>query len=326
MRNPFYPRTLFPLSRRSVVIGLLSLTTLTEASGVGGLAWRREDDSVALLKGDQVLWQFRYGKREAKPAFHPLALPGGPVMTCYRNEDHPWHRGFWFSWKSINGLNYWEENKEGVSEGLTEWRDVKIDTRRDFTARIAMDVVYRPPKGEPVLTERRLIEVSAPGAEGAYHLDWTMTFKALGKDVFLDRTPIPGEPDGKAHGGYAGLAVRFAREMTGIQVSTSEGPIAFTKGGYRGKAIAADYSGIVENRELGIAILDNPKNLNAPSPWWIIDNKNMKYLNPAVLGTGPHTLKAGESMTLRYRAITHFGRWDAGRLRAESARYLKTGK
>jgi hypothetical protein len=310
-----------------VIIGLLALAAVAHASDAGDFAWQRGQGSVALLKGKQTVWQFRYGKEEAKPAFHPLALPGGPVITCYRNEDHPWHRGMWFSWKLVNGLNYWEEDKAGVSEGLTETNNVRIDTRRDFTARITMDMIYRPPNSEPVLTEKRVLEVSAPDAQGVYHIDWMMTFTALDKDVFLDRTPIPGEPDGKGHGGYSGLAVRFARETTDIQVSTSDGPIAFTNGGYRGKAIAADYSGTVDNKVVGIAFLDHPKNLNAPSPWWIIDNKkNMKYFNPSVLCFGPHTLKAGQGMTLRYRAIMHFGRWDAERLLAESERYVKAQK
>lgn len=33
-----------------------------------------------------------------------------------------------------------------------------------------------------------------------------------------------------------------------------------------------------------------------------------------------------EGRTLRYRAIVHFGRWDAERLRAESERYMKAPK
>lgn len=309
-----------------MLIGMFSLAAFAQAGDASGFSWQRDAGSVALLKGEQVIWRFRYGKEEAKPAFHPVSLPGGPVLTCYRNEDHPWHRGLWFSWKFINGLNYWEEDRAGVSEGLTETRNIRVDTRPDFTARISMDLAYRPPDGKPVLTEHRRIEVSAPDAQGVYRMDWTMTFQALDKDVFLDRTPIPGDPEGKAHGGYSGLAVRFAREMTDIQVTTTNGPLSFPNKGYRGirtKAAAADYSGVLESREAGIAFVDNPKNPNAPSPWWIIDFKAMKYFNPSVLCFAPHTLKAGQSMTLRYRALVHFGRWDAERLRAEANRYTK---
>lgn len=322
---------ILPLAISLPVIG----TSFATNAATAEFTWQRDADSVALLEKEQVIWRFRCGKDDAKPAFHPVALPGGPVLTCFRAEDHPWHRGLWFSWKFINGLNYWEEDKvTGASEGRTEWKNVKIDARPDFTARIAMGLSYRPTNsaaaraggGAVVLTEHRVVEVSAPDPQGIYHLDWTMTFKALGQDVKLDRTPIPGEPDGKGHGGYAGLSVRFAQTLTNIQVVASTGPIAFTNGGYRGKAIAADYTGTLENREIGIAMLDHPKNLNSPSPWWIIDNKAMKYFSPAVLCYGPHILKAGEEMTLRYRVLIHPGRWDEKRLLVEEKRFVNTRK
>jgi hypothetical protein len=304
--------------------GLLASALFAQAADAGRFTWKRDAESSALLQDNQEVWRFRHGKEDAKPAFHPLSFPGGPVLTCFRNEDHPWHRGMWFSWKFINGLNYWEEDKvTGESEGRTEWRNAKVDTRPDFTARITMGLSYRPTNGQPVLAEQRMIEVSRPDEQGVYHIDWTMTFTAL-KEVLLDRTPIPGEPEGKGHGGYAGLSVRFARELTNIQVMADSGPIVLTNGTYRGKALAADYSGTLEDREIGIAFLDAPGNLNSPSPWWIIDLKAMKYFSPAVLCFQPHTLKGGQAMTLRYRALVHPGRWDAGRLRRESEQYART--
>ena len=47
----------------------------------------------------------------------------------------------------------------------------------------------------------------------------------------------------------------------------------------------------------------------------------MYYFSPAVLCYGPYTLKAGQSMTLRYRVVAHPDRWDAQRLRSETERY-----
>ncbi len=306
------------------VVSLAGFVMVGQAAEAGRFSWKRDADSVALLKGEQEVWRFRFGKEDAKPAFHPVALPDGPVLTTFRNEDHPWHRGLWFSWKFINGLNYWEEDKvTGASEGRTEWRNAKVETHRDSTARITMDITYRPTNGQPVLSEKRLLEVSRPDEQGVYHIDWTMTFKALNQDVLLDRTPIPGEPEGKGHGGYAGLSVRFAIALTNIQVMGDSGPIILTNGTYRGKAMAADYSGTLDNREVGIAFLDLPTNLNSPSPWYIINLKAMKYFSPAVLCFKSHTLKAGQEMTLRYRVLMHPGRWDAERLRRESDEYIK---
>jgi len=49
-------------------------------------------------------------------------------------------------------------------------------------------------------------------------------------------------------------------------------------------------------------------NLNAPTPLYIV--QTMGYFSPAVIQRPSHTLPAGESMTLRYRAFVHPQRWD----------------
>ena len=140
--------------------------------------------------------------------FHPVALAGGPVLTWDRPKDHPWHRALWFSWKFINGVNYWEPNAQsGTLDGRTEWSNLQSELRPDFSARLSMEITYRPADGSPVLKERRVIAISAPAQDGSYSMDWQMTFTALDKAVVFERTPPPGEPEGKPWGGCSGLAV-----------------------------------------------------------------------------------------------------------------------
>lgn len=275
------------------------------------LSWRREAGAVALLQGTQILWQFNFGAGATKPHFHPVALPGGPVLTWDQPADHPWHHALWFSWKFINGVNYWEEDpKTGLAGGQTAWREPQIEMRPDFSARIVMELSYRPANGEQsVLDERRIIEVSPPDADGTYRQDWAMTFTARDKDVVLDRTPLPGEPGGQTWGGYAGLSVRFSPEIMDPRAMTTSGPVKFADGKFRGAATAADYSGSFGTLEAGIAILDNPSNLNSPSPWYAISEGPMHYFSPAVICNGPQTLKALQGLSLRYQVIVHPSRW-----------------
>jgi hypothetical protein len=166
-----------------------------------------------------------------------------------------------------------------------------------------------------VLTEQRTIEISPPDTSGTYHQDWTMTFRATDKDVVLDRKPLPGEKGGQSWGGYAGLSVRFANEITDARGLTSRGEVGFAGSKYRGKAAALDFTGVFENREAGIVILDFAANLNSPSPWYAISDSSMHYFSPAVIQDQPQTLKAGESFTLRYRVVIHPGRWSQDQLR-----------
>ena len=148
-----------------------------------------------------------------------------------------------------------------------------------------------------------------------------MTFTAGDRDVVLDRTPLQGEPGGQPWGGYAGLSVRLSPDIGDPRAVTSSGPVEFIAGRFRGAATAADYSGSLGGREAGIAILDWPTNLNSPSPWYIISDNPMHYFSPALLCYRPHTLKAGEQMSLRYRVIVHPGRWNEEQLREASGRY-----
>jgi hypothetical protein len=244
------------------------------------------------------------------------------VITVDRPADHVWHHALWFAWKFINDVNYWEPaTGESLPAGRTEWREAKVETQADFSARITMDLQYRPAGKDIVLTEHRVVEVSAPDAGGAFYLDWSLNFKAVAPEVVLNRTPLPGEPNGVSWGGYAGLSVRLANELSEVKAVSSQGAIEFSGGTYRGKATAMDYTGQLDGRELGIAILDHPRNLNSPSPWYVIHSQPMRYFSPAVLCFKPHTLKAGESLALNYRVWVHPGRWNAEQLQDKVKAY-----
>jgi type 1 glutamine amidotransferase len=316
-----------PLFRRHLLGGILITAGRNPADfspnnrPAARLSFSQEPDALVLKEDDEVLWRFNYGTNLAKPYFHPVTLPGGPVLTWDQPADHAWHHALWFSWKYVDGVNYWEtESLAAAERGLTEWREPLIEARPDSSARIVMDLAYRPPAGgPPVLTEHRVIEVSRPNTDRNYYMDWSMTFSAPEKDIVLDRTPIPGEPDGKDWGGYAGLSVRFSKEIKEARVLTTQGPGVFENGKYRIKASAMDYTGVFEGQEAGIAIIDSPANLNNPSPWYAISDSTMHYFSPAVIQYGAHRLKKGESFTLRYRMIIHPGRWDAGQLKKAAA-------
>ena len=317
-----------PRSLPSLLVASLVLTGAVHrvdgAEPGGAFSWRRDAGAVALLSQGHIVWQFNFGTNATKPYFHPVGLVDGLALTADRPSDHPWHRGLWFSWKYLNGVNYWEEDpKTGRAQGRTEWDEPEVETLADFSARISMNVSYVPPGEPPVLKERRVVTVSSPDSEGRYHLDWAATFIAQSKNVLLDRTPLPGEPGGQAWGGYAGLSVRFTTSMEGPQAVAGDGPVTFAGGRYRGKAPAMDYSGVVDQREAGIAILDCSANLNSPSPWYAIAENSFRYFTPAVICYQPYTLKAGQTLSLRYRIIVHPGRWSAERLRTVLMGYAK---
>lgn len=285
--------------------------------------WHKTDTTIALKNNDKIVWQFNYGKETSKPFFHPVSLVDGTVLTEDRPADHPWHHALWFCFKYINGVNFWEENrKTEKSDGITDWSNVKAATQPDNSAKITMDLAYNHKDQKPILSEKRTMLLSPTDKNGVYYIDWTSEFTACSDvDVLLDRTPLLGEPDGKAWGGYAGLSVRLNGKGTDWEVTTENGPINFEKGTYRGKAIAMDFSGSFDGKPAGIAIIDHPENLNAPSPWYAIASNPMKYFSPAVICYKPHTIPSGKTLELKYKVIIHPQKWNSENLKSQIKSY-----
>jgi muconate cycloisomerase len=281
------------------------------------LEWNNQSGkSIALFAQGAELWRLHIDPSNAHSYFHPLALPNLPSLTLDAPDDHPWHHGLWFSWKYINGVNYWE-NAAGsdLPAGRTSWTRVNFDCNSDFSARVQMDLRYTPSELDSVLAEHRVIEVSAPQNDGSYFIDWMAEFTALADQVVLDRTPLPGEPGGKVFGGYAGLSLRLANFQQRAATSDA-GPVQFNaQNRYRGRHSTFEYSGILNGQPVGIAVQDFADNLNAPSPWYAIRSKAMSFFTPAVICYGAKTLQRGQSFTLRYRIHVHPQHWDAPTLK-----------
>lgn len=297
---------------------LLALLLCGCATRPAAFIWKEDARHLALLQPDgHSVWRFNADPAEAdKPCFHPLALPGGAPLTGFRPADHHWHYGHWFSWKYLNGVNYWEL----PLKGLTSWRQVKMDRRSDFSARIELELDYRPGAGaEPVLREQRRIDISPPAADGSYHLDWTLNFQVGAQDLTCDCSPVA-----KAYwGGYGGLSLRFTQAMSETQVQSF--PEARRgKGFLHFPAAATDFSGLVAGQSVGVAMFDHPANRRR-APWYVIDEPQQPFLflNAALLQDRPLSLRAGESLQLRYRVSVHPGAWDHARLEKEAAAFTQ---
>ena len=297
----------------ALVLGCASAGRSNVEAGAARGTWQRTENSLAWKVGDSTLWRFSYDPKAGKPYFHPVAAGNGPSLTNFKPEDHPWHYALWFSWKYINHVNYWEENRvSGQAAGATRWSAPTIDARPDGSARITMRLTYARPTGEVDLTEARVLDVSAPAADGSYTIDWNMRFTA-GKDgAALDRTPMPGEPNGVVNGGYAGLSARLAATPATMAVMTTEGPVTEFRGERarpNAAAVAGNFS--LDGRDLGgVAILSDPANIAEKAPWYIIDNKrDFRFICAAILAPAVRTIPPNGEMALRYRVAIGRTAW-----------------
>jgi len=286
------------------------------------LHWQKTGDTLTLLNQDHVVWQFNCKPAEGKPYFHPLALADGTVLTALRPKDHPWHRGLWWSWKFINGLNYWEEDRQtGQSQGQTELTNAATVPNADGSADMALQLAYHPPGAAPLLKELRTITISAPAADGSYYINWAATFTALDKDLALERTPLASEPNGRPFGGYAGLSLRLAPTLKSGTFTNSQNAtgVADTHGK---PARWLDCSGAdLASKAGGVAVFDHPSNLHHPVSWFV--DQNMPFMEPAPLFHAPLKLGAGQTLSMRYRLWIHPGTVTAETLEKEWTRYAK---
>jgi hypothetical protein len=285
--------------------------------------WQRSKSTVALVRGDHVVWQWNFGPELNVPFFHPVATTAGQTLSQDRPADHAWHHGVWFCWKYINKINYWEHaGRTGRPAGKTDWSEVDVKTKDNGSATISLKLEYHPvDDSNVVLVEHRRIEISAPDAEGVYAMDWTCVFTAQDENVTLDRTP----PKEQSWGGYAGLSIRFAKQFSERQTHDTNGLVAFDEGNrHRTQAVAMDYNGVIDGMPVGVAFLDHPSNPRHPTRWYAIRDPIMSYINAALLNDDPLVLKPHQTMTLKYRILVHPDRWSANRLQAAFAQFKST--
>ncbi|MEP7244168.1 MAG: putative oxidoreductase C-terminal domain-containing protein [Gammaproteobacteria bacterium] len=276
------------------------------SSSTGG-RWQREDNSLAWLSGTQTIWKLSYDSKIGhKPFFHPLSVPGGAPLTTASPADHPWHYGLWFSWKYINGVNYWEESRDtGLPEGVTRWTPVSVQTQPDGGANVELELTYTNPSGRVDLAETRLLTISAPAADGSYTIDWRSTFKAGTAGALLDRTPMPGEPKGQVNGGYAGLGLPGAQAPLKVSFVSSNAPITELESSRARPAASAVAANFQSNGKAAgaIAIYSDPANSQGAAPWYLVNSAQpqMRFMCAAMLAPRPLKLAPGAQLKLHYK-------------------------
>jgi hypothetical protein len=278
-----------------------------ETTTARDLSWRQSDISVALLNHGNMVWEHVHDAQIGKPYMRFGLLDGTeltrpwPYSDDYPKNDHTWHRALWWSWKAIDGVNYWEGNQTG-----TEPVGVGVATGPDGSARIELDIAYHRPNEPPVLLEKRRVTVTAPDAAGTYLIDWEACFTPAGADdVRFDQNS------------YGGFALRMAAECCGD--AGREIP-AWTFGNSEGHADVnnraarwVSFQGTAANGQAAcVAIFDHPDNPRHPTLWQT--RAHYPYLNPSLTCKEAYLLPSGTTLSLRYGVLVSVGSVDANTL------------
>lgn len=245
----------------------------------------KTDNGAKLVKGDVVVWEQVIKTPEGKPYIHPVTLPDGHVITDLRPKDHKWHTGLWFSWKYINGVNYWEPS-DGKTE-VVSW-DAAID---GLSATVTIKLRYFDKRNPDVtvLSEDRTVVFSAPDENGNYTITSRHHFTAGDKDLVFERTPPH-----KYGGGYAGLSLRMNQTVSEFKPTSDNG--GNTMDSIRSKpATWCDF----RDEKTGMGVRFTILKGTEPSRFYMQNNGHY-YIIPSPVHEGQITCKAGESFDLEY--------------------------
>jgi hypothetical protein len=265
-----------------------------------------------------------------KPYYFPVIGPTGASYTrAYpmkavkgEDEDHPHQRSLFFTHGNVNGFDFWAsdpKNKPNPKFGSIKETSRTIVHNGQLAAVLRTTDDWLGPDGKKVLEDER--EVAFYGLGKNRIMDFDITLKASNGPVTF----------GDTKEGMFGLRVASSMDVksktnSGGKIVNAEG---ITDDAAWGKASPwVDYTGPVEGKTVGIAILNHPDSFRYPTTWHV-RTYGLFAANPfgwhdfGQPKSGEYVLPKGESIRFRYRLILHAGDTGTANLPAEFQAYAR---
>ncbi len=302
----------------SCSIGLALSLPARAAVGV-----KRTDSGVEVTLDGQPFATYVFNSG-FKPVIWPVIGPTGKEMTRAwplrkdnpdEKTDHVHQKSFWFDHGNVSGVDFWAETaKEQGKQVHTEL--VKAEGGNVGT--IVTKTNWNGPDGKTLLTDTRTMRFG--GDKDMRWIDFDVTVTAVADEVTF------GDTKEGSFGLRIAESMRVDRK-TGGKIITSEGLEDDKAWGQPAKWV--DYYGPVDGQTLGIAILNHPSSFRYPAHWHVrpygLFAANQWGLHDFTGGKerSDHTMKKGDSFTLRYRVIFHKGDEKQGKIADAFANYTK---
>ena len=339
-------------------VGFASLLFLFIATRVPvkqRVTFTREPGKVSVLVDGKLFTAYIYPGPDVlkKPVLYPiLTATGNPITRGWPMDprpgeriDHPHHVGMWFNYGDVNGLDFWNNSSAvdpkgqyGTIVNTNITRLNELGNRAELT----VEADWQDKKGNPLVHETTLFTFSANGP--TRRIDRQTTLMAVGSDVTFK--------DNKE--GMLGL--RVARQLehpatkpelftdasgkaTAVPTLNNTGVTGTyrTASGTEGDAVWGTRSPwttltgtLPGNEAVSITLIDHPRNVGYPT-YWHARGYGLFAANPlapSVLSAGKdvpmnYVLKAGQSVTFRYRVLISPGVQTDSVLNREAAQFGK---
>jgi hypothetical protein len=283
-------------------------------------------EKIAVEIDGKPFTDFYIGAETVKPYLHPLRAADGTVVTrgYPMIQDVPGelhtdlhHRGLWFTLANVNGYDFWanEESEKGTGKGkgriVLQGVDKIASGKKSGT--INATFAWKIPTGETLLIESRKMTFYSDPRMRIIDFDITLspqvevTFGDTKDGMFAIRLAAPleeAQPKDIAEPKRTGKMVNAANKSGEKNVWGKRSPWV-------------DYSGQIDGKTVGVAVLDHPGNPRTPTYWHA---RGYGLLAANIFGVsdfendksrdGSLTIRPGQPLRFRYRVVIHPG--DAG--------------
>ncbi len=286
------------------VAAFMAFVLLTAPLWGQHFAIRTDRQRVSVAAEGQPVLVYRFGDVPAKPYVQELYTPGGINLLRDAPKDHLHHHGLMLG-VSVDGISFWHEGA-----GTGRQRHEGFETQRAETRNGRGRAVFgqslqwlTPQSDEPLLSERRTVDVFRAAAVSATLLTWETRLTAPeGRKRVL----------GGAH--YYGLGMRFVEAMDRdgqmLNATGREGESV------RGSERLVDarwvaYTAAVEGKPVTAALFDHPDNPRHPARMFTM-KAPFAYLSATMnVGEEPLAIEPGQALHLRYGVAVCDGHLEA---------------
>jgi hypothetical protein len=279
----------------------------------------RDDGTTVLASWDGAeLFRYVYlpgdpQVESPRPYLHPVRTLAGELVTVYRPEDHPWHKGISWSLPNVGTENFWggptyrrgdgyvqlDNNGAMRHDGFAPIRASRTE-EGDVQGSLAERLTWVTAAGEALFAEQRVITAAMTAGRAGWSLGFQTTMRNVG-----GRTVAIGSPttEGRENAGYGGLFWRGPAGFSGGTVLTPEGPGGDEVMGWRGPWLA------FATPVATLIFRDSPGNPGSPCRWFV---RSSPYacVCPAPFFAAEVPVPAGGELTYRYQVIVADGELD----------------
>lgn len=328
-----------PASLVTVALLVIAAASSGADPAAANVAIKVQDRHIDLVADGQLVGRYHVDPALPKPHFHPLSGPfGKPITRGYpmikddptETKDHPHQRAVWFCHgdvlpegielkqriKGVEGVDFWSERPGAgrimcmeVGKPHSDKGHAWIRTRNE----------WRTADDQKIMDETRFLFFYDLG-----------TAKLIVFDIDLHASVVPITFADTKEGSMGVRVAETLIEPKGGLLENAEGKR--TEKQCWGMASSwCDYSGTVDGKKVGIAILDDPKN---PYPaYWHSRGYGLMAANPFGRGkagfpaakgrTDLVKLGKGDHLRLRYGVLVHPGDAKEGRVAEHFQQFVK---